>query len=78
MKITNETNLRDFEFWSGAREIASRLTDSEMDQIESMLEELYSEGMTETQLNDLFWFDSEWVCSLIGENEESILEREEF
>jgi len=59
MKITTDTSLRDFEFWSGAKEISSRLTVEEMDQIEFMLEELYPEGMSETQLNDLFWFDSD-------------------
>lgn len=76
MKITSETSVKDFEFWSGAKDRAILLTDSELDQIEQTLDELYPEGMTDTELNDLFWFDFEEVCRWIGETEEEVFERE--
>ena len=77
MTIRSETPLRKFEFWSGAKSRAELLTEEELDQIEAQLEEFYPDGMEDTQLNDLFWFDFDWVASLIGETEENILAREE-
>ena len=42
-----------------------------------MLEEIYPDGLTMTELNDILWFDSEWVLSSLGiieEVEESLAE----
>lgn len=65
MKIYNEKSLRNFEFWSGAKENANELTSAQLDEVETILEDLYPEGMDETQINDLFWFDfdtiKEWL-----------------
>ena len=30
------------------------------------MEAEYPDGMTETQLNDLFWFEDKYLCELIG------------
>lgn len=48
MKIYKEESLSNFEFWSGAVDNAKKLTDKEMDQIESILEDLNPDGMSET------------------------------
>lgn len=69
MKIYKEENLSGFEFWSGAKDRAEKLTDAEFEQIESMLEELYPDGMSETEVNDLFWFEFETVLEWIGKEE---------
>ena len=42
------------------------MTAEELDSVENALEELYPDGMTDTEINDLFWFDFEYVCELIG------------
>ena len=76
MTIKTETRLADFDFWGGAEQIAERLTNAELDQIETELEELYPDGIGATNLNDLFWFDTEFVLSLIGETEDSVFHRE--
>lgn len=60
------TSLTNFEFWSGGKDFADNLTYSELKEIESHLEELYPNGMTETQINDLFWFDDSWICEILG------------
>lgn len=72
MTIHTETALRDFGFWSGAKDRADMLTSSQLDAIETELEQLYPDGMTETELNDLFWFDFDFVCSLIGTSEAAV------
>ena len=75
MKITSEIKLRDFEFWSGAEDRAACLEYAELGQIETELEQLYPDGIDETALNDLFWFDFEFICEMIGTTEEDVLER---
>lgn len=66
MIIKFEQSLRCFEFWSGAKANAVQLTADELDTIENTLEDLYPDGMTDTEINDLFWFDFEWVCETLG------------
>ena len=77
MTIHSETALRNFEFWSGAKDRADMLTSSQLDAIETELEQLYPDGMTETELNDLFWFDFDFVCSLIGTSEAAVFGEDE-
>ena len=65
MKITSEINLSDFKFWSGAEDNAELLTNTQLDEIGNILEDEYPGGINETELNDIFRFDFEYVCSLI-------------
>jgi len=64
MKVTKELDLQNFEFWSGAKE--HEFTYSELKDLEFILEDLYPEGATETQINDLFWFEEEFLCECLG------------
>jgi len=66
MKLYKEESISNFEFWSGAKDNADKLTSAELDQIESILEDTYPDGMSETELNDLFWFEFETVAEWIG------------
>ena len=54
MKIYREIPLTEFEFWAGGKDTVEELTDSELEQIEQILEEIYPEGMSEFEVNDLF------------------------
>lgn len=76
MKIYKEKSLSDFEFWSGAKDFTEKLTDNELDQIEDNLTELYPDGMDETQINDLFWFEPETICDWLGLDYDEVMERE--
>lgn len=75
MKITKEIDLAYFEFWSGAKDLRDNLTHSELKQISEQLQELYPDGMTDTQVNDLFWFDDEFIAEMINEDLEQIYNR---
>lgn len=66
MKIYREESLRNFEFWSGAKVIAEVFTDEQMDEIESLLEMDNPDGMDETEINDLFWFEEDMLAEWIG------------
>lgn len=64
MQVTSELNLQTFEFWSGAKQ--HDFTHGELKELEFALEDIYPEGATETQINDLFWFEEEFLCECIG------------
>ena len=70
MKIIREESLSNFEFWSGAVANAAKLTKEQFDTLESILEDEYPEGITETEINDLFWFDFDYVLDMLGIEEE--------
>jgi len=65
MKIYEEKSLRDFEFWSGAADTAKYLTEDELDTIEGIIEDL-PWTMSDTELNDLFWFDDDTIAEWLG------------
>lgn len=75
MKLYCEKSLRDFEPWSGAVCRFNELTEEELDQLESMLEDLYPDGMDETQLNDILWFEEDWIAEQLGYKDWEHLER---
>ena len=67
MKITYELDLDRFEAWSGAKDTLERIqNEGKCTELENILEDLYPDGMTETELNDLLWFDSESVYEWLG------------
>ena len=67
MKIYREENLSNFEFWSGAIANAEEFTLEELDRIGEELEAVDNgDGYEETQINDLRWFEPEYLVSLIG------------
>ena len=68
MKVYTEQSLKDFEFWSGARDRAKYLTDDQFDTIETILEDAYPDGMTDTEINDFFWFEEDTIADWLGYN----------
>lgn len=77
MKLYKEESISNFEFWSGAKDKAEYLTQEEFNTIESILEDSYPEGMSETQLNDLFWFEEDTIAEWLGYNDfEEIMNRD--
>ena len=60
--------MKDFEFWSGARDRAKYLTDDQFDTIEAILEDAYPDGMTDTEINDFFWFEEDTIADWLGYN----------
>ena len=78
MIIKTETTLKNFDFWSGAKDTVKYLTESELETIESYLEDLYPEGMTDTELNDFMWFEDNTIAEWLGYNDfDEIMNRSE-
>ena len=68
MKTFNEnTTLRNFDAWSGAVETKERIIEEgKADDFDNLIEELYPDGLSETELNDLLWFEEEWIFEQLG------------
>ena len=78
MKIYEEKSLKDFEFWSGAKDRVKYLTDDELDQIEAILEDSYPEGMEDAEINDFFWFEEDTIADWLGYADfEELMHRDE-
>jgi hypothetical protein len=72
MIVTNDNlTLRDFKAWSGAVDTQETiLNEGKGEEFDSLIEELYPDGIEETHLNDLLWFYEEWLYEMLGIAEE--------
>jgi hypothetical protein len=78
MKLYKDESISSFEFWIGAKDTAKYLTEDELNTIESILEEQYPDGMSETELNDLFWFEDDTLAEWLGYPDfEAIMNRDD-
>lgn len=69
MKIIMEKSLENFEAWSGAIDTKNKIVESsKCEEFDALIEELYPEGLTETELNDLLWFESDWLFESLDIN----------
>ena len=66
MKYTVEESLRNFNFWSGAKDTVDVLTLEQIDTIESMLEDCMGEEVSDTDINDFFWFERDTIAEWLG------------
>lgn len=66
MIVRQDILLREFEFWCGGMSTASLLTEDELDIIDYCLSELYPDGLTPTEINDILWFDDDWIAEMLG------------
>ena len=63
MRIINGSlDLRDFKAWSGAVETQNKIIEEgKTEEFEDLINELYPDGLTDTQLNDILWFEEDWI-----------------
>lgn len=68
--IFDYLKLETFDAWSGAKDTKKTILDNNKgDDFEALIEELYPEGLTETQLNDILWFESDWIFEQLNISE---------
>lgn len=68
VKIYKDTTAS-FEPWSGAISTYEAIVEeNKLDELNFLLEELYPEGISESKLNDILWFESDWVFAQLGIN----------
>ena len=60
-------DFSDYKPWSGAVDTYELIKDADkLDELEAYFEELYPDGITATQINDILWFDGEEVLKYLG------------
>lgn len=75
MKLFKEESIYNFKAWSGAKETQERIiNENKEEEFDQLIEELYPDGLDETQLNDILWFEEDWIFEQLGIEEESELE----
>jgi len=72
MIVTNDNlTLREFKAWSGAKDTQETiLNEGKGEEFDSLIEELYPDGIEKTHLNDLLWFEEDWIFEMLGIAEE--------
>lgn len=73
MTIYKEVDYTEFEFWGGALNTVTFLTDQEGQQIFDYLEEIL-ETPSETDINDFFWFEDDRIAEWLGYDDWEALE----
>lgn len=68
MKVINDNlSLFNFDAWSGAKDTKNELIEKSLvDDFERLIDELYPDGLTDTQLNDILWFERDWIFESLG------------
>ena len=79
MKTFNEnTTLVNFDAWSGAVDTKERIIqEGKADEFDNLIDELYPDGLSETQLNDILWFEEDWLFEMLGISDEEEDENED-
>lgn len=71
MKVFKEMQPSDHDAWSGAIDTLKKIKELNLESdFDSLIEEMYHDGIDETQLNDILWFESEWIFESLGIKEE--------
>lgn len=81
MRIYKEISLDEFEAWSGAvntmdtlRQLENETGVNVFDIIESCIDDM-GEGMDETEVNDILWFETDMIAEWLGYEDWEQLER---
>lgn len=66
LKIYVDTTAN-YKPWCGAVSTYETIAEEDkLDDLDFLLEELYPEGISESHLNDILWFESDWVFAELG------------
>ena len=67
MRVYNDVSLSNFEAWAGAEDTKECiLCEGKETEFENLIEELYPDGISETELNDYLRFEAEEIYRLLG------------
>jgi hypothetical protein len=70
MKIYSEITLDEFNAWSGTVDTKNKIIEADKSSdFNDLIEELYPDGIEETELNDILSFEKDWLFESLGINE---------
>lgn len=76
MYYKTEFDLYDFPAWSGGRDTLETLKEKNLvDEVQAAIEEIYcEESPTDTEINDLLWFERDTIAEWLGFSDWDALE----
>ena len=67
MKINYDLSLSQFEAWSGAVRTKDIIMENNLEiEFENLINELYPDGIDATTLNDILWFEDQWIFETLN------------
>lgn len=66
MIIKDNLDILDFTPWCGGKVNYELLTENELVMLDEIITELYPDGISETGVNDILWFDEELIAEIAG------------
>lgn len=78
MKYIVEERLSNFDAWSGGKDTKNALTEDQLEQVEGFIDEICLDNIpTETQINDILWFERDAIAQYLGFSDWEHLNRED-
>ena len=79
MKYIVEESLYNFNAWSGGKDTKDELTYDQLDRVEDLIGEMFSDDNppTATQINDFLWFERDFIAQHLGFSDWEHLNQEE-
>lgn len=66
MRIYTEFDLHTFEAWQGAKETRNAIIEAgKAEEFNDLVDELFPDGLSETEMNDFLWFDDETIFEML-------------
>ena len=72
MKVTYEFDLSEFKAWSGGADTLEKIREFDlnhpgaMNAAQQYIEDCLGDEATETQINDMLWFEDDFILDAIG------------
>ena len=65
--ILHDIDLNEFTPWCGAVSTVETIQNADkVEEFNSLINELYPDGLEDVTLNDLLWFEREWLYECLG------------
>lgn len=65
--IIKEYSLENFNPWAGAIPTYNKIMEEDLVyEFEDLVDELFPNGLTETELNDFLWFEDDYIYEMLG------------
>lgn len=71
MKLYIDFDIESFNAWSGAIDTKESITNAgKAELFNALVDDIFPDGCTETEMNDFLWFDSASIYEMLGLNED--------
>lgn len=77
MKYIVEESISNFDAWSGGKYTKDELTEEQLNQVEELIDDIFSKTPTQTEINDFLWFERDTIAQHLGFSDWEHLNQEE-